>query len=50
MKTDALIDLLATDAGPAQRHPVARRFGAAVAFGATAASRSCFRRSASIPR
>jgi hypothetical protein len=34
MKTDALIDLLATGAGPAQRHPVARRFGAAVVFGA----------------
>ena len=34
MKTDALIDLLATGAGPAQRHPVARRFGVAVAVGA----------------
>jgi hypothetical protein len=35
MKTDSLIDLLATNAGPVPRHPVARRFGAAVAFGAT---------------
>ena len=35
MKTGSLIDLLATGAGPAQRHPVARRFGVAVAFGAT---------------
>ena len=35
MKTDSLIDLLATGAGPVQRHPVARRFGVAVAFGAT---------------
>lgn len=34
MKTDSLIDLLATDAGPVPRHPVARRFGAAVVFGA----------------
>jgi hypothetical protein len=34
MKTDALIDLLATGAGPTQRHPVARRFGAAITFGA----------------
>lgn len=34
MKTDALIDFLATGAGPAQRYPVARRFGAAVALGA----------------
>jgi hypothetical protein len=33
MKTDAFIDLLATGAGPAQRYPVARRFGAAIAFG-----------------
>jgi hypothetical protein len=36
MKTDALIDLLATGAGPAQRYPVARRFGVAVAIGAAA--------------
>ncbi len=35
MKTDSLIELLATGAGPAPRRPVARRFGAAVAFGAT---------------
>jgi hypothetical protein len=35
MKTDALIDLLATGAGPVQRYPVTRRFGAAIAFGAT---------------
>jgi hypothetical protein len=35
MKTDALIDLLATGAGPAPRYAVARRFGTAVAFGAT---------------
>ena len=34
MKTDALIDLLATGAGPVQRNPVARRFGPAVAVGA----------------
>jgi hypothetical protein len=33
MKTETLIDLLATGAGPAQRYPVARRFGAAIAFG-----------------
>lgn len=35
MKTDALIDLLSTGAGPVQRYPVARRFGVAVAIGAS---------------
>jgi hypothetical protein len=33
MKTDALIDLLATGAGPVQSYPVARRFAVALAIG-----------------
>ncbi len=33
MKTDALIDLLATGTGPAQSYPVARRFAVALAIG-----------------
>jgi hypothetical protein len=34
MKTDALIDLLATGVGSVQRYPVTRRFAAAIALGA----------------
>ena len=37
MKTDALIDLLATGSGPVPRHALPRRFAAAVAIGATGA-------------
>ncbi len=37
MKTDALIDLLATGAGPTQRHAVTQRFVTATVVGATAA-------------
>jgi hypothetical protein len=33
MKTEALIDLLATGAGPVQTYPVARRFAVALAIG-----------------
>ena len=37
MKTDALIDLLATGAGPVRRHVAIRRFAAAVAIGTVGA-------------
>jgi hypothetical protein len=37
VKTDALIDLLATGAGPTQRHAVTQRFVTATVVGATAA-------------